>query len=212
MGLLLVAMAGQALAQPSPQAGSIYTCVDARGRRLTSDRPIVECLDREQRELGAGGTTVRRTIGPTQTEAERAAAEQQRQREAEARLRIEEEARRTQVLLERYPTQTTHDAERRAALRPLDDTIAVASERLDELEKQRAAIAAELESYKKDPAKTPPALKRQAANNSDMIASQKRFIAEQNEEKRRINARFDAELAKLRQLWGVQQQSGAMGR
>ncbi|OYX12745.1 MAG: DUF4124 domain-containing protein, partial [Acidovorax sp. 32-64-7] len=29
--------------------GSIYTCVDRQGRRLTADRPIAECLDREQR-------------------------------------------------------------------------------------------------------------------------------------------------------------------
>ena len=30
---------------------------------------------------------------------------------------------------------------------------------------------------------------------------QKRFLAEQDQEKRRINERFDDELAKLRQLW-----------
>ncbi|HET7868163.1 MAG TPA: DUF4124 domain-containing protein, partial [Burkholderiaceae bacterium] len=39
-----------AAAQAAGSAGSgIYSCTDARGRRLTSDRPIIECLDREQR-------------------------------------------------------------------------------------------------------------------------------------------------------------------
>ena len=28
---------------------AIYTCVDAQGRRITSDRPIAACMDREQR-------------------------------------------------------------------------------------------------------------------------------------------------------------------
>ena len=37
------------------QGSSIYTCVDSKGRRLTSDRPIVECLDREQHQLGNTG-------------------------------------------------------------------------------------------------------------------------------------------------------------
>ena len=31
-------------AQPAT-GGSIYTCIDAQGRRITSDRPIAECLD-----------------------------------------------------------------------------------------------------------------------------------------------------------------------
>ena len=30
----------------------IYSCIDAKGRRLTSDRPIMECLDREQTQYG----------------------------------------------------------------------------------------------------------------------------------------------------------------
>ena len=33
--------------------GGIYTCVDATGRRITSDRPIMSCIDREQREQQA---------------------------------------------------------------------------------------------------------------------------------------------------------------
>ena len=56
------------------QMRSIYTCIDAKGRRLTADRPIAECLDREQKELSGNGT-VRRTHGPSLTPVERAAQE-----------------------------------------------------------------------------------------------------------------------------------------
>ena len=47
---------GQAVwlpAQAQSGGAGIYTCVDAQGRRLTSDRPIVQCADREQRRRDA---------------------------------------------------------------------------------------------------------------------------------------------------------------
>ncbi len=44
---LLVTGIGTPVARAQNSAG-IYTCIDAKGRRLTSDRPIPECLDRAQ--------------------------------------------------------------------------------------------------------------------------------------------------------------------
>jgi hypothetical protein len=45
------------------QAQSIYSCVDAKGGKRTSDRPIPECSDREQRILNKDGT-VKRILPP----------------------------------------------------------------------------------------------------------------------------------------------------
>lgn len=182
-------------------SGSIYTCVDGKGRRLTSDRPIVECLDREQRELGAGGTVVRRNIGPTLTDLERSALDEQRRKEAEARLRAEDEWRRDRALVGRYPNQMMHDFERMAALRPVEDSIAAAYERIGDLENRRNALGAELEFHAKDPSKAPASLKRQVTDNAGMLKMQRKFIDDQNKEKIRIHARFDVELARLKQLW-----------
>ena len=77
IGLAAAVLGGApAWAQAGKQgaAGGIYTCIDAHGRRLTSDRPILSCIDREQRELNSSGTT-RRVIPPTLTAAEREARE-----------------------------------------------------------------------------------------------------------------------------------------
>jgi hypothetical protein len=74
MGLGLVAGSLAAGLLAPAWAEGIYTCVDAKGRRITSDRPIIECIDREQRELSPSGT-VRRKIGPSLTAMERAAVE-----------------------------------------------------------------------------------------------------------------------------------------
>ena len=205
MGGVLLATLGAdwARAQAPGTSGGIYTCVDRNGRRLTADRPIAECLDREQRELGPSGI-VRRQIGPSLTEQERAAQEAQRRKEAEARARELEERRRERALTARYPDKATHDVERAAAIQLVDDVTATAEKRLVELAQQRKAFDVEMEFYKKDPNKAPMALRRKIAENEDSIAEQQRFIAGQDQEKRRVHQRFDVELAQLRKLWDAQ--------
>ncbi len=47
-------------------------------------------------------------------------------------------------------------------------------------------------------------LQRQIAENDEAVAEQQRFLTAQDQEKRRIHQRFDAELAQLRQLWAAQ--------
>lgn len=205
MGGVLLATLGADLAwaQAPGTSGGIYTCVDRNGRRLTADRPIAECLDREQRELGPSGI-VRRQIGPSLTEQERAAQEAQRRKEAEARARELEERRRERVLTARYPDKATHDVERAAAIQMVDDVTATAEKRLVELIQQRKAFDVEMEFYKKDSSKAPMSLRRKIAENEESIAEQQRFIAGQDQEKRRVHQRFDVELAQLRKLWDAQ--------
>ena len=182
MGGVLLATLGAdwARAQAPGTSGGIYTCVDRNGRRLTADRPIAECLDREQRELGPSGI-VRRQIGPSLTEQERAAQEAQRRKEAEARARELEERRRERVLTARYPDKAAHDVERTAAIQLVDDVTATAEKRLVELTQQRKAFDVEMEFYKKDPSKAPMALRRKIAENEESIAEQQRFIAGQQQ-------------------------------
>jgi hypothetical protein len=191
---LLVGVMGPAWAE------GIYTCVDAKGHRLTSDRPIIECLDREQRELTPGGT-VKRKIGPSLTAEERAAEEEKQRLAIEERNRVLDEKKRERALLVRYPDKTAHDKERKLALAQVDSAIESANQHTQELLKDRKRLDLELEFFKNDPAKVPAKLKRQIEQNANDIDAQKRFVVAQEEEKRRINLRFDEELVKLRQLW-----------
>lgn len=203
--LLLAGLGAPALAQPPAQgaSASIYTCVDRLGRKLTSDRPISECLDREQRELGPSGT-VRRVLGPTLTDHERAALEAQQRKAQDERNRLQEERRRERVLLARYPDQGAHDAERSAALALVEEAGSTAAKHIGELRQQRKALDLELEFYRKDAAKAPLQLRRQLAENEQGVLEQQRYLAAQEQEKRRVNQRFDAELAQLRRLWAQQ--------
>lgn len=181
------------------QKAGIYTCMDAQGRRLTSDRPIPECLDREQKELNPNGT-VRRTLVPAMTAAERAAQQERERKAAENLQRQADERRMQKALLMRYPDQAAHDAQREKALRELAQVVAAGERRLQDLQQQRAQLATETEFYK-DVSKWPPKLKRQLEETDQQIAGQRRFVAAQEEEKKRINTRLDGELARLKLLW-----------
>jgi len=200
-GGLFAGLCMAAAAQNPP--GSIYSCVDSQGRKLTSDRPIRECIDREQRELGPSGT-VRRVIGPTLTPQERAAQEVQRRKDQEEQARLAEERRRERVLLARYPDKAAHDIERANTITQVDEVAATAAKRIVDLQARRKTLDQEMEFYRKDPAKAPMALRRQLAENDEEVQEQKRFIAGQDQEKRRIHQRFDEELGQLRRLWAAQ--------
>jgi len=185
-----------------PVQGGVYTCVDAKGRKLTSDRPIVECIDREQKILNPSGT-VRAKVGPSLTAKELADIEAKEKREAEERNRTAEEKRRDRALLTRYPSKAVHDQERADALAQITVVIKAASNRLEELGKQRRSIDEEMEFYKKDPTKAPAYVRRQLEENTQSQAVQRRFIGEQEAEVKRVNERFDDELGRLKQLWAA---------
>jgi len=199
MGMLLAGGTLQAYAQASVEGG-IYTCIDAKGRKLTSDRPIRECADREQRLLNPSGT-VRAIIPPTLTGPERAALEAKQRREAEERARQAEEKRRERALLVRYPSRSVHDRERSEALVSISVVRQAAVNRVKELQRQRKELDTELEFYAKDPDKVPPSLRRLVEENEKSMAVQERFIADQEAEMGRVNSRFDEELVRLQQLW-----------
>lgn len=191
-------LAGSAL--PAAGQPGIYSCVDAQGRIVTADRPIAACLDREQKELNPSGS-VKRTVPPTLTARERALAEEKARQAQEEKVRAAEERKRNHALITRYPDQSAHDKERSAALSVADDVVAAATRRLASLAAERRKLDAEMEFYRKDPSKAPARLKRQIEENVQHTGAQQRFIAAQEGEKQRINARFDEELARLRVLW-----------
>jgi len=200
LGAIAAAAGTLAWAQAQPVPGGVYTCIDAKGRKLTADRPIVECIDREQKVLNPSGT-VRAKVGPSLTAQEKLELEQKEKREAEERSRSAEEKRRDRALLTRYPNKGVHDQERAEALAQIEAVAKAATTRLTELTRQRVAIDEEMEFYKKDPNKAPAYVRRQLEENTQSQSVQKRFIAEQEAEARRLNARFDDELVRLRQLW-----------
>ncbi len=181
----------------------IYSCMDSKGRKITSDRPIPECNDREQKLLNPSGT-VRARVGPTLTAQERADIEAREKQEADARAIQAEEKRRERALLMRYPTREVHDRERALAFTQVATIAQAAHKRIDELVLDRRKLDQEMEFYRKDPGKAPPTLRRQLEDIDQGVQIQRRFIGEQENELKRISSRFDEELERLKPLWAAQ--------
>jgi len=145
--------------------------------------------------------TVKARISPTLTAQERAALDAREKAAQEEQARLNEEKRRDRALLARYPNQAVHDKERAEALAQIGVVRQAATHRVQELLRQRAVLNEEMEFYKKDQSKAPVSVRRQVDELAQSLAIQGRFIADQEAELKRVNARFDEELVRLKRLW-----------
>lgn len=188
-------------------ANQIYTCTDASGKKLTSDRPIDACSSREQRELNADGS-VRRIVPPTPTSDERAEIEA-RERDAVAeRSRRQEAIRRDRNLLARFPDEAAHRKARTAALDDVRKALRVSEERVALLTAERKPLMDEAEFYvgKALPGK----LRSQLDANDASTEAQRTLAQNQQLEIVRVNKLYDAELERLKKLWAGAQ-PGSLG-
>ncbi len=187
-----------AWAQPAPGPG-IYTCIDANGRRLTADRPIAECRHKEQQILNRDGS-VRGILPPTLTAEERAEKEARDRAAAEARAAAVDAARRDRNLMTRFPNEAAHQRAREAALDTVRLAMRATELRLRELQAARKPLLDEAEFYVGKA--LPPKLRNALDGNDAAVEAQRAASASQESELDRINKLYDAELDRLRRLWG----------
>lgn len=191
-------LAGLAQAQPAPPGGSIYTCFDEKGRRLTSDRPIAECSHKEQQILNRDGSL--RGIHPATLTAEERAERDARERKAAEQRQIQADAaRRDKNLLGRYPTEAAHRKAREAALDNVRLAMKATEQRLKELEVERKPLLSEAEFYKGK--RLPGNLKAAMDANDAAMEAQREVAAQQEAEVVRVNRLYDNELGRLQKLW-----------
>lgn len=177
---------------------NIYSCVDERGRRLTSDRPIAECAAREQQILNSDGS-VKGVLPPTLTAAERAAVEARERKESAERMAQLEATRRDKYLLLRFPNEAAHLKAREAALDTVRLAITATEKRMHELAAERKPLLDEAEFYKGK--RLPTKLRAQLDANDAAVGAQREAAANQQAELDRVNSLYDTELNRLRKLW-----------
>jgi hypothetical protein len=178
--------------------GQIYSCVDANGNKLTSDRPIPACNNREQRVLNADGS-VRKIVPPTPTADERAEMEAAERRAAIERAAQQDAVRRDRNLLNRFPDEATHQRAREAALDDVRKAVRNSEERLKLLAAERKPLLDEAEFYVD---RELPAKLRQALDGNDAsVEAQRTLVVNQQAEIVRINRLYDVELERLKRLW-----------
>ena len=197
LALLALGAVGAVGAARAAQA-PIYSCVDASGKRLTSDRPIPECNSRDQRILNPDGS-VRSVVPPTPTADERAEREARERQVAAARSEQQDAVRRDRNLITRFPNEAAHAKARSAALDDVRKAVLASEKRMGLLAAERKPLLDDAEFYIGKP--LPARLRQQLDANDATTDAQRSLIQDQQTELVRINALFDAELARLRRLW-----------
>lgn len=185
-----------AWAQPS----GIYTCVDAQGQRITADRPISACRDREQRVLSPSGIE-RARLGPVRSEHEVA---EQRKAEA-AELRRQQQAqdvlRREATLLARYPDRASHDAERQQQALPFVALMDLAQAQLQARQALYQQLSADIARYQANGQQVPQQLPVDLRKAQEAVAAQEAFVGSVQADSDKLQRRFDEELSRLEVLW-----------
>lgn len=200
VGLVAVAMfAGTASGQPQ----SLYRYVDANGRVYYSDRAPTEGVGRAVDHVSRGGTVVRRgEAAPTAAEYA-ARDEARRKREIEER-QVQAESRRNSALIITYPHEQDIDDARASSLKPHEETIKEAMQRIA-LQKSRGdKLRADLAARQAQKKPAPPNLEQELRDSEVELKALGELLASKQRDVAVVNARFDedkrrwAEIAKSR--------------
>jgi hypothetical protein len=199
LGCVLLGLSSLTCAQVnSPTAKQVFTCVNAAGRTLTSDRMIGDCMDREQRVLSQDGTLLR-VVPPSLTADERAEKEARDRKAAAEREAKSEAVRRDRNLVQRFPNAAAHQKAREQALEVTQFAITQSEARLADLDRERKPLMEETEFYKGK--SVPGKLKGQLDANDAATTAQKELLVQQKAELDRASKLYDVELAHLKKLW-----------
>jgi hypothetical protein len=198
VGLAGLALGAGALAAnaPPPSRG-LFVCLDANGKRITSDRPPPECATREIRELNPDGS-LKRIIGPPLTAEQRAARAAEEQRKKEEAERAAEQRRNDRALLETYSSVEQIERARGRALAGRRLEVERAQRRKTELVEQSKKLDKEAEFYAKR--ELPDKLKRAYAELEGKQQTEDRIIADAQADMKRIDESYTADAKRYREL------------
>jgi hypothetical protein len=183
-----LAMAGERLT---------YCCKDDGGHQVCSDMLPPQCYNKAYREINSRGMTVRNVDAPLNAE-QRARAEAEKQRKQEEERVALAQHRKDSALLATYATEADIAASRERALNVHKDAIREAQARLDAAVKKHQALAREAEFYQKKP--MPLELRNSIKDNEEEQMSQQLLIENRQKEISLVNARFDTDLKRFREL------------
>lgn len=188
------------LAAPAAAQTATYRCTAKDGKKYYSSTIPPQCIGRPIEQLNKQGLVVRR-IDPEADEkakAEKAAA-LAKKRESEAANR--EETRRNRALLATYTSERDIEDARGRALADNRKAMQDVEMRIGAVRKRRAGYDKELEFYK-DGGQPPAKLAEDVHAADAEIQANEDLLAMKKKEVQHINARYDEDKKRYRQLTG----------
>lgn len=193
-----------ARAQPAERGPSgIYSCEDANGRTISSDRPILDCSQRQLRVHNADGSIREVLAAPLTKEQQKIRTREEQQRQEEVWARKVQQAR-DRNLLQTFEDERALESMRRRSLADIDHEIKLATLRILSLDKELKIAQAEAERFKSErPGRGLPFVYQQRITDAaNAILAEDSLIKDRKEERDRVNVRFDADAKRLRELLG----------
>jgi hypothetical protein len=194
---LLIAAALAAATGLGHAQSRIYTCKDASGKTITSDRPLPECQGREGRILSGQGATVKKIDAPLTPE-QIAAKESEEKKKAESDERRREQVRKDKALLSTYANLDDLEVKRQRALAQVEREARESERRISVLERQASENRSEADFYKKK--SMPGDLKRRLDENEAALRAEKLLFVSKKDEVTLVNARFDEDKKRYLEL------------
>ncbi|MBK5104463.1 MAG: DUF4124 domain-containing protein [Burkholderiales bacterium] len=203
--LVLATLLALAAAPASAQTRMIK-CKDSKGRTYYTQTPPPECLGKEMEELSRQGSVLKkREAALTPEQRDEREAEQQRKEEQDALAK--EEKRKNQALLNTYSSEKDIEDGRLRALKQAEQATKEIEKRIVEAHKREKTLAAEKEFYVKKP--MPKKLREDISNNESDLQLQQNALAGRKKELEDINAKYDEDLRRYREIKGIKPRAAA---
>jgi len=201
VAVLALAFASSGAFAKPPSTNNLYKWVDEDGKVHYSDRvpPEASGLGHEKKsQRGVTVGTVEAAKTPQQLEAERAAQEAERKRkEAEAK-----QAEQDRILLMTFSSAAEIERARDDRIAAVEARIKLTEERLRKLEPQLEQARKQAADQERSGKASPDSLHQRITQLQKQIADYQKFIAEREQERAAIKTKFDADLARFKELKG----------
>lgn len=182
----------------------VYVCIDKNGRRLTSDRPIAECLDRPQRILYPSG--IEKLLLPSKTMGEKMAEEEAVKAQERKRAQEIEAARADRILRARFPDEESVEKNRRYTIEQIERRWQATLDEQALLESRRKELTAKARVRRAE-GKPPEFAETKEAAEIEKRSDQIRLQVEKaRDEISAANKKIDVDLKRLREMWALEKE------
>lgn len=184
-------------------AGKVYKWVDKDGNVHYTNTPPPEAAQRDRTVLDEHGN-VTETLQGAQTP-EELEAERRREAEIERQKQLaEERAARDNMLLQTYTTVGEMEMARDGRINALEAQVKVVSGAIASLETQLAGLESRASALREGGKPVPEDLQKQIDETRAELLDNQKFLIARKEEQDEVRERFDADIARFKELRGLQ--------
>ena len=178
-----------------------YCCEDATGAQICNTYQIAKaCIGRAYRVIDQNGNVIQRFEAREQAEPV--------QKTVSERKKEEQKARADEALLDTYYSEDEITLVQKRQERTIKRNIAKIEERLEKAQAKRAKLEKQKKQYKKD-SEVPQALKVQLETANNEVFSELSLLDSKTQELEALNAKFDEERKRFRELTAHMQELAA---